>query len=47
MMPMIWYGLQAGDREIAMMIAVLAGCAIVPMLVVGGPAYPVHWGNAY
>jgi diguanylate cyclase (GGDEF)-like protein len=46
MMPMIWYGLQAGDREIMAMIAVLAGCAFAPMLVIGAPAYPVHWGNA-
>jgi diguanylate cyclase (GGDEF)-like protein len=46
MMPMIWYGLQASDREIMAMIVVLTGCAFAPMLVIGAPAYPVHWGNA-
>jgi diguanylate cyclase (GGDEF)-like protein len=46
MMPMIWFGLQAGDREIMAMVVVLAGCAVAPMLVIGAPAYPVHWGNA-
>jgi diguanylate cyclase (GGDEF)-like protein len=28
------------------MVVVLAGCAYLPMLLVGAPAFPVHWGNA-
>lgn len=46
MMAMVWFGMQASDREVLAMIAVLAGCAYLPMLVVGAPAYPVRWGNA-
>ncbi len=39
-------GLEADDRELVGAIAILAGCCFIPMLVVGAPAYPVHWGNA-
>jgi diguanylate cyclase (GGDEF)-like protein len=46
MMAMIWFGLQATDRELAIGAAVLAACAYLPMLVIGPPAYPVSWGHA-
>jgi diguanylate cyclase (GGDEF)-like protein len=46
MMAMVWFGFQASDREVLAMIAVLAACAYLPMLLVGPPAFPVHWGNA-
>jgi diguanylate cyclase (GGDEF)-like protein len=46
MMAMVWFGMQACDGEVLAMIAVLAACAYLPMLVVGAPAYPVRWGNA-
>lgn len=46
MMPMIWFGLQATDRELIAGAVVLALCAYLPMLVFGPPAYPVDWGHA-
>jgi diguanylate cyclase (GGDEF)-like protein len=46
MMAMIWFGVQARDRELAVGMGVLAACAYLPMLVFGSPAYPVSWGNA-
>jgi diguanylate cyclase (GGDEF)-like protein len=46
MMAMIWFGVQATDRELAVGLSVLAACAYLPMLIFGPPAYPVHWGNA-
>lgn len=46
MMAMVWFGFQASDREVVGMIGVLAACAYLPMLLVGAPAFPVHWGNA-
>ena len=46
MMAMVWFGLQAGDRDVAIMIGGLCACSFVPMVLVGGPAYPRHWGNA-
>jgi diguanylate cyclase (GGDEF)-like protein len=46
MMAMVWFGLQATDREIVAMVALLAACSYLPMLTVGAPAFPVHWGNA-
>jgi diguanylate cyclase (GGDEF)-like protein len=45
-MGMIWFGLQATDRELLAAIAVLAACCYLPMLVIGPPAYPVSWGHA-
>ncbi len=45
MMAMVWFGLQASDREVQGMVAMLAACAFVPMLLVGAPAYPPRWGN--
>jgi diguanylate cyclase (GGDEF)-like protein len=46
MMAMIWFGLQATDRELAAGLVVLALCCYVPMLVLSAPAYPVSWGHA-
>jgi diguanylate cyclase (GGDEF)-like protein len=46
MMAMIWFGLQASDRELLAGMGVLAACAYLPMLIFGPPAYPVSWGNA-
>ena len=46
LMPMIWFGLQASRPELITGLIVLAACAYLPMLVVGPPAYPVHWGQA-
>ena len=45
-MPMIWFGLQATDRELIAGAVVLALCSYLPMLVFGPPAYPVEWGHA-
>ncbi len=46
MMAMIWLGLQATDGELVFGLVVLAACAFLPMLMIGPPAYPVHWGDA-
>ena len=46
LMPMIWFGLQATRPELITGLVVLAACAYLPMLVVGPPSYPVHWGQA-
>ena len=46
MMPMLWFGLQATDRELVVAGVVLAACSYLPMLVFGSPAYPVEWGHA-
>ena len=46
MMVMVWFGLQATDRELIVGLAVLAACSCLPMLVIGPPAYPVDWGHA-
>ena len=46
MMAMVWFGAQASDRELGVGLGVLAGCAFLPMLVVGAPDYPVSWGHA-
>jgi diguanylate cyclase (GGDEF)-like protein len=46
MMAMVWFGLQASDRQVIVMIGLLVACSYLPMLVFGAPAYPVHWGNA-
>jgi hypothetical protein len=42
----MWFGLQASDPELLVLIALLALCSYVPMLVIGAPAYPVSWGHA-
>jgi diguanylate cyclase (GGDEF)-like protein len=46
MMAMIWFGLQATDRELIVALVVLTACAFGPMLIFGPPAYPVSWGHA-
>jgi diguanylate cyclase (GGDEF)-like protein len=46
MMPMIWFGLQATDRELIAGAVVLALCSYLPMLAFGPPAYPVEWGHS-
>ena len=46
MMAMVWFGLQATERELLAGLAVLAASSIVPMLALGAPAYPVDWGHA-
>jgi diguanylate cyclase (GGDEF)-like protein len=46
MMAMIWFGLEATDRELLAGMVCLAACCYLPMLVAGPPAYPVHWGHA-
>ena len=46
MMAMVWFGAQAGDREILVALGLLAPCAFGPMLVIGAPDYPVSWGHA-
>ena len=46
MMAMIWFGLQATDRELVAGVFVLAACSYLPMLLFGPPAYPVEWGHA-
>jgi diguanylate cyclase (GGDEF)-like protein len=46
MMAMIWFGLEATDRELLAGMLCLAACCYLPMLVVGPPAYPVRWGHA-
>jgi diguanylate cyclase (GGDEF)-like protein len=46
MMAMIWFGVQATDRELYVGMGVLAACSYLPMLIFGPPAYPVEWGHA-
>jgi diguanylate cyclase (GGDEF)-like protein len=46
MMAMVWFGLQATDREILGGALVLAACCFLPMVILGAPAYPVSWGHA-
>jgi diguanylate cyclase (GGDEF)-like protein len=46
MMAMVWFGLQADDRDVLVMIGLLAACSYLPMLLFGPPAYPISWGNA-
>jgi diguanylate cyclase (GGDEF)-like protein len=45
-MPMIWFGLQAADGELAAGMLLLAACSYLPMLMIGPPAYPIDWGHA-
>jgi diguanylate cyclase (GGDEF)-like protein len=46
MMAMIWFGLQASDRELFIGIGVLAICSYGPMLIFSSAAYPTEWGHA-
>jgi diguanylate cyclase (GGDEF)-like protein len=42
----VWFGLLCEARDLLAMPLLLAGCCFGPMLVIGGPAYPVHWEHA-
>jgi diguanylate cyclase (GGDEF)-like protein len=46
MMPMVWFGLQATQREVMAALAILTAASFGPMLVIGAPSYPVDWGHA-
>src|SRR5439155_22527903 len=46
MMAIVWFGLQATDRQLIAGGAVLAACCYLPVLLIGPPAYPVDWGHA-
>lgn len=46
LMAMIWFGIQATDREMMAGLVTLAACSYGPMLIFGPPAYPVDWGHA-
>jgi diguanylate cyclase (GGDEF)-like protein len=46
MMAMVWFGLQASDRELIAGLGVLAASSCLPMLLIGPPAYPIDWGHA-
>lgn len=46
MMAMVWFGLQAGDRELVAALVVFAACCFAPMITFGPPAYQVSWGHA-
>jgi diguanylate cyclase (GGDEF)-like protein len=46
MMAMVWFGLQATDRELIAGLVVLTACSCLPMLAIGPPAYPLDWGHA-
>jgi diguanylate cyclase (GGDEF)-like protein len=45
LMAMLWFGVFASDRELAVAAGVLAACAYLPMLIFGPPDYPVEWGH--
>ena len=45
-MAMVWFGLEATDVELGAGLFVLAVCCVVPMGLIGPPAYPVSWGHA-
>ena len=45
-MAMVWFGLAATDLELVAGMLVLAACCVLPMLLLGAPAYPVTWGHA-
>lgn len=42
----LWFGLLSEERDLLLMAPLLVACCFVPMLVIGGPAYPAHWGHA-
>jgi diguanylate cyclase (GGDEF)-like protein len=44
--PMVWFGLEATDIEMAAGLAMFAACCCLPMVLIGGPAYPHTWGHA-
>jgi diguanylate cyclase (GGDEF)-like protein len=43
---MVWFGLEATDIELGAGLLVLAACCVLPMVLIGAPAYPVSWGHA-
>src|ERR1700733_14398110 len=45
-MAMLWFGLVAGDIEMLVGILVFAACCVLPMVLIGRPAYPLSWGHA-
>jgi diguanylate cyclase (GGDEF)-like protein len=45
-MGMLWFGLVAGDIEMLAGILVFAACCVLPMVLIGAPAYPLSWGHA-
>ncbi|HTU88018.1 MAG TPA: GGDEF domain-containing protein [Solirubrobacteraceae bacterium] len=45
-MAMLWFGLVAGDLEMFAGMLVFVACCVLPMLLVGAPAYPRSWGHA-
>lgn len=45
-MAMVWFGLIATDVELVAGMFVFAACCVLPMVVIGPPAYPVTWGHA-
>jgi diguanylate cyclase (GGDEF)-like protein len=45
-MAVVWFGLAATDLELLAGMLVLAACCVVPMLLIGAPAYPLTWGHA-
>jgi diguanylate cyclase (GGDEF)-like protein len=45
-MAMVWFGLAATDLELLGGMVVLAACCMLPMVLIGAPAFPVTWGHA-
>src|ERR1700733_418034 len=45
-MAVLWFGFVAGDVEMVAGLVVFAGCCVLPMVLVGPPAYPLSWGHA-
>jgi diguanylate cyclase (GGDEF)-like protein len=45
-MAMVWFGLAATDLELVGGMLVLAACCVLPMVLIGAPAYPLTWGHA-
>ncbi|HUA46686.1 MAG TPA: GGDEF domain-containing protein, partial [Solirubrobacteraceae bacterium] len=45
-MAMLWFGLVASDLEMVVGMVVFAACCVLPMVLIGSPAYPVSWGHA-
>src|ERR1700733_1991644 len=45
-MAVLWFGFVAGDVEMVAGLIVFAGCCVLPMVLVGPPAYPLSWGHA-
>jgi diguanylate cyclase (GGDEF)-like protein len=41
-----WVALLSDERDAVVTLPVVIACCLLPMLVVGGPAYPVSWSRA-